>query len=55
MNKSQIIGIGIGIVGIMAYFLTENGVIHTISGALCAVSLDFIFKYIPFKRKNISE
>jgi hypothetical protein len=55
MNKAQIIGIGIGIVGIMAYFFTENGVIHTISGVLCAISLGFIFKWLPFKSNKISE
>jgi hypothetical protein len=55
MNKTQIIGIGIGIIGIMAYFFTENGVIHTVSGVLCAISLVFIFKLIPFKSKKISE
>lgn len=55
MNKTQAIGIVIGIIGIMACFLTENGIIHTIFGALCAVALGFIFKWIPFKRKKIAE
>jgi len=51
MNKTQVVGIGIGIIGFATYLLTENNVIHTISGVLCAISLGFVFKWIPFKKQ----
>ncbi|WP_299126284.1 hypothetical protein [uncultured Winogradskyella sp.] len=51
MNKSQTIGIGIIIVGIIAYLLFENSIIQTTSGALCAIGLGLILKWIPFKKK----
>ena len=52
MNKTQIIGIGIMLIGIAAYLLTENNIIHTISGSLCAIGLGYIFKWIPFKKRK---
>ena len=54
MNKTQVVGIGIGIIGFATYLLTENNVIHTISGVLCAISLGFVFKWIPFKKQRNS-
>ena len=55
MNKSQIIGIVIIIVGIVAYLLFDNSIIQTTSGILCAIGLGFIFKWIPFKKQNSTE
>lgn len=55
MNKSQTIGIGIIIVGIIAYLLDGNSIIQTASGVLCAIGLGFIFKWIPFKKQNSTE
>lgn len=54
MNKIQIIGIGIIGIGIAAYFLTQDNIIHTISGTLCAIGLGFVFKWIPFKKQKSS-
>jgi len=47
MNKSQKIGIGILIVGIIAYLLVDNSIIQTTSGVLCAIGLGLICKWIP--------
>ncbi|MBA6154887.1 hypothetical protein [Gelidibacter maritimus] len=55
MNKSQIIGIAIIIVGIIAYFLVDNSIIQTTSGVLCAIGFGYIFKWIPFKKQNSTE
>ena len=55
MNKSQIIGIGIGIVGVIAYLLFDNSIIQTTSGVLCAIGLGFVLKWIPFKKQNSTE
>lgn len=52
MNKTQIIGIGIVIIGIAAYFLNENNIIHTISGILSAIGLGLVFNWIPFRKRN---
>tara|TARA_R110002073_G_scaffold128999_5_gene275225 strand:+ start:20454 stop:20612 length:159 start_codon:yes stop_codon:yes gene_type:complete len=52
MNKAQIIGIGIGAIGIAAYFLTENNIIHTISGVVCAIGLAYVLKLLPIKKRN---
>jgi len=54
LNRTQIIGIGIVIIGITTYFLVENSIIHTISSASCAIGFGFIFKWIPFKKRNLS-
>lgn len=55
MNKLQIIGIGIIIVGIIAYLLVDHNIISTLSGALCAIGLGYIFKWIPFKKPGSTE
>jgi hypothetical protein len=56
MNKLQIIGIGIIIIGgITAYFFEENNIISTIAGVLCAIGLLFILKWFPLKRHNSTE
>jgi len=55
MNKSQKIGIGILIVGIIAYLLVVNSIIQTTSGVLCAIGLGLICKWIPLKKQNSSE
>ncbi|MDN3494289.1 hypothetical protein [Winogradskyella bathintestinalis] len=55
MNKSQIKGIAVLIFAIIAYLLLDNNFMQTISGILCAVGLGFIFKWIPFKKQNLSE
>ncbi|MFT6698835.1 MAG: hypothetical protein ACJAVD_000320 [Porticoccaceae bacterium] len=55
MNKTQIIGIGIIIIGIAAYFLTGNNIVHTISGALSTIGLSFVFKWIPFRKRKLSK
>jgi len=55
MTKSQTIGIGIIIVGIIAYLLFENSIIQTTSGVLCAIGLGFVFKWIPLKKQNSAE
>lgn len=55
MNKLQIIGIGIGIVGISASLLLDISIIQPISGVLCAIGLALVFKWIPFKKQNSNE
>jgi hypothetical protein len=55
MNKSQIIGIGIIIVGIIAYLLVDNSIMQTTSGVLCSIGLGFIFKWISFKKQKSNE
>ncbi|WP_286852500.1 hypothetical protein [Xanthomarina sp.] len=55
MNKTQIIGIGIIAFEIATYFLTENSMLQTISGVLCAIGLGFVFKWIPFNKQNSTE
>ena len=52
MNKSQIIGIGIGVFGIIAFLLVDNSIIQKTSGVLCAIGLGYILKWIPFKKQN---
>jgi len=53
MNKSQIIGIGIIIIGgITGYFFEENNIISTLSGVLCAVGLTLILKWFPLKKRK---
>jgi multisubunit Na+/H+ antiporter MnhG subunit len=55
MTKSQIIGIGIIIIGIIAYLSVDHNIISTLSGVLCAIGLGFIFKWISFKKQNSTE
>ncbi|MFI8379078.1 hypothetical protein [Leeuwenhoekiella sp. NPDC079379] len=51
MNKSQIRGIAILCLALIASFLIDNNFIQTLTGALCAIGLGFIFKWIPFKKR----
>jgi multisubunit Na+/H+ antiporter MnhG subunit len=55
LNRSQTIGIGIIVIGLTIYFLSENNFISTLSGVLCAIGLGFVFKWIPFTKKNLTE
>lgn len=55
INKTQIIGIAIVTIGIASYFLVENNIIQTTSGILCAIGLGLILKWIPFKKKNLTD
>ena len=53
MNKIQIIGLGIIILGgIASYFYEENNIISILSGVLCAVGLTFVLKWFPFQNRN---
>ncbi len=55
INKTQIIGIAIVTIGIASYFLVENNITQTTSGILCAIGLGLILKWIPFKKKNLTD
>lgn len=54
MNKNQIIGIGLILIGIASYFLLENDFIHVIGGVLCGIGVGLILKWIPFKKRNLN-
>jgi len=43
--------IGIIIIGVIAYLLVDDSIIETISGAICAIGLGIVLKWIPFKKK----
>jgi len=55
LNKVQLIGIGLVVLGISIPFLVENSLIEIILGVLTAVGVGFIFKWIPFKKQNLTE
>ncbi|MEO8934365.1 MAG: hypothetical protein ABI295_08655 [Xanthomarina sp.] len=55
MNKTQIIGIGITIIGIVVPFLFENPIIQTASGVLSAIGLGFVLKLLPLKKQDLTE
>ena len=52
LNQNQIIGIGILLIGISASYFFNSTLMGVISGALAAVGVGLIFKWIPFHRKN---
>ena len=52
MNKTQIIGGVLLAVAIAAYFLNENYIPDFILGLVAAIGAGFLFKLIPFKKKN---
>ncbi len=52
MNKNQLIGIGIMLIGIIISFFTDNNILTMLSGFLCAIGLGFILKFIPLKKQN---
>lgn len=54
MNKTQVIGIGIGIfiIGVTTYFLTANNIIHALSGSLSTIGIAFALKWIPLKKSD---
>ncbi|WP_170062855.1 hypothetical protein [Polaribacter butkevichii] len=52
MNKLQIIGIVIIIIGIISgYIFVENNIISTVSGVLSAIGLTLILKWFPLKKR----
>ncbi|MBO3098167.1 hypothetical protein [Gelidibacter pelagius] len=55
MNRNQIIGIGIFSIGIAIYFISENQIIGTVSGVVCAIGLAFILRIMPFTKRNITK
>ena len=55
LNRTQVIGIGIVIIGITTSFLVDNDLLDTTSGVLTAIGIGFIFKWIPFKKRNLSQ
>lgn len=52
MSRSQTIGIALIIAGIILQFLTENTFLQITAGAICAVGIGVIFKWIPFKKNG---
>ena len=50
MNRTQLIGIGIMLIGIATSFFSNDNILTTLSGVLCAIGLGFILKFIPFKK-----
>ncbi|MDC6355099.1 MULTISPECIES: hypothetical protein [unclassified Robiginitalea] len=52
MNKTQIIGGVLLAVAVAAYFLNENYIPDFILGLVAAIGAGFLFKLIPFKKKN---
>lgn len=52
MNKNQIIGIAIFLVGIATYFLIENQIIGTVSGVVTAIGLAYMLRIMPFNKQN---
>lgn len=55
MNRRHIVGIGIIIIGVVAYLLFENSIIRTFSGAICAMGLGFILKLLPLSKRDLSK
>jgi hypothetical protein len=55
MNKAQIIGIGIIAIAMIVNLLTDNYLIHTITGVLCAIGLGFLFKWLSFRKETLKE
>ncbi|WP_417371299.1 hypothetical protein [Gelidibacter japonicus] len=55
MNRNQIIGTGIFSIGIATYFISENQIIGTVSGVVCAIGLAFILRIMPFTKRNITK
>lgn len=52
MNRNQLIGIGIMLIGIIISVFTDNSILTMLSGFLCAIGLGLILKFIPFKKQN---
>lgn len=52
MNRTQIIGIGLVIIGITVSLLTENNILDTLMGVLSAFGFALVLKWIPFKKRN---
>ncbi|MBA6154486.1 hypothetical protein [Gelidibacter maritimus] len=55
MNRNQIIGIAIFSVGMAIYFISENQIIGTISGIICAIGLAYMLKIMPFSKRNVNK
>jgi multisubunit Na+/H+ antiporter MnhG subunit len=55
LNKAQIIGIGLFVLAVSASFLTENNFIGPILGILSACGIGLVFKWIPFRKRNLTE
>ena len=52
LNKLQIIGLGVLLIGITTPFLVEISVIKTIAGVISAIGIGLTLKWIPFKKKE---
>lgn len=50
LNRNQIIGTIIFLVGVIASFLYDNSIIEVPSGVASAVGVALFFKWIPFKK-----
>lgn len=55
LNKAQIIGIVLFTLGVSASFLVHNNFIGVILGILSACGIGLVFKWIPFRKQNITE
>lgn len=55
LNRAQIIGITIVLIGFAIYYFTVNTIVNTISGVLCAIGLGLVFKWIPFGKQNLTK
>ncbi len=52
LNKYQIIGLGVLLIGITTPFLFKISAIKTISGVISAIGIGLILKWIPFKKRK---
>ena len=53
LNKLQIIGFGVLLIGITTPLLVEISVIKTIAGVTSAIGIGLILKWIPFRKQKV--
>ena len=47
--------VGLGVFGIVTSFVVENPIIGDPLFILCALGIGFIFKWIPFRKRNLNK
>ncbi len=52
LNRSQIYGIVIAIIGLSSYSLVNNDILQTFLGIVCAIGLGFALKWLPIGKQN---